>query len=124
MNKNKRKKKISSWLDSKIFLLLVFLLAIFLANSALNMYLKSMDAKQYLNTTIDEYSSLEAQYDSAYSDLEYLKSETGIEKEIREKFDLARDGEKAVLIIDEELTPVHTPQKKTFWRKIKDWVSF
>lgn len=88
------------------------------------MYSKSQEAKRYLEATEKEYSGLQEQYESVTEDLNYLNSNTGLEREIRSKFDLAREGEKAILIIEEDLPEIQEPKPKTFWQKIKDWASF
>ena len=111
-------------MKSKILFILVLVLLIFLANAALNMYSKSKEAKSYLEATQQEFSNLEGQYNNAKEDLEYLNSGTGLERELRAKFDLAREGEKAVLIIEEDLPEIQEPEERTFWGKVKNWVSF
>jgi type II secretory pathway pseudopilin PulG len=120
----KRKKQRESFLKSRIVSFLLLFLAILLLNSSIKMYLKSQEAGEYLNSTQEEYLSLKKQYDDAKEDLEYLNSSTGLEKEIRSKFDLVREGEKAILIIEEELPEIQEPKKKGFWGKIKSFVTF
>ena len=121
LKKQKQKKGI---LESKIFLFLVLIVMAFLINASLNMYSKSKEAKEYLDSVQGEYSSLESQYNLAKADLHYLSSVTGKEKEIRSKFDVGREGEKAVLIIEEDLPKVEVPKKKNILQKMWDWASF
>ena len=111
-------------MESKFLFVICLVLAIILANAALKMYKRSNDAKVYLDATKNEFLSLEDQYNRAKEDLNYIKSDTGTEKEIRSKFDLAREGERAVLIIEEDLPEIQEPQRKSFWKKVFDWASF
>ena len=124
MNSRRRKKKIGQYLGSKLLLIGIFAIMLFLANASFKMYSKSQEAKEYLEATEKEYTNLQEQYESVTDDLEYLNSGTGLEKEIRSKFDLAREGEKAILIIEEDLPEVKEPEPKSFWKKVVDWVSF
>ena len=88
------------------------------------MYQKSKSAKQYLNALEEEYSSLENQYESITDDLDSMESSTGIEKEIRAKFDYGKEGEKAIMIIEEKMPEIQEPKKKGIWQKIKNWATF
>lgn len=99
-------------------------LSFVLVKAAFNMHSKSKAAENYFLSTKKEYENLEYQYENVSKDLDFFKSDTGQEKEIRSRFDLGREGEKAILIIEENLPPTQEPVKKSFWKKVKDWASF
>jgi hypothetical protein len=44
-------------------------------------------------------------------------SNTGKEQEIRSRFNYAKEGEKAIFIIQNEEVEVTVPAKKNFWQK-------
>jgi peptidoglycan hydrolase CwlO-like protein len=123
MNRLKRKRKIGDLLESKWILALFIIIAVFLSNTALKMYSKSMQTKEYLQTTEKEFSNLQGQLSAVSDDLDKIYSDTGFEKEVREKFNLAKEGEKAIMIIEEELPLPPQPRKKNLWERIKSWVS-
>ena len=53
--------------------------------------------------------------------MEYLSGERGIEEEIRKHFDVAKEGEQVVIIVDkeeEELTPTELIEE------VKPWYQF
>ncbi len=118
-----RKKKKGGILDIKIVAFILLLVVILISNAALKMYKRSKDTKEYLKAVEIQYLALEARYNASTEDLEYLKSETGMEREIRSKFDLAKEGEKAILIIEEEEIEIEEPVKRSFWGRLKNWVS-
>jgi hypothetical protein len=120
---SKRKKQKKEPLQMKIVLILVLIIALFLANASFNMYKRSSDTKEYLSAIEKEYVSLDSQYKAVVKDLEYIQSETGLEREIRSKFDLAREGEVSIVIIEEELPEIQEPKKRNLWEKIVNWVS-
>jgi len=123
MDINKRHKNTGNFWNSKIVLVLFVLLAIFLGNSALKMYSRSSETEKYYKAVDHEFVSLESRYESVTKDLEYIKSNTGLERELRSKFDLAKEGEKAILIIEEEIPPLPEARKRTIWERIVNWVS-
>jgi cell division protein FtsB len=120
----KRKKKLKNILEYKTFLFLLVFGALILGNSAYNMYKRANDTQTYLNAKNEEYSGLEEQYNRAINELDYYNTETGIERELRAKFDLARDGERALFIINEEEEYVPKETEKSIWQKFVNWVSF
>lgn len=124
MNHFKRDAGLKKYLKSKILVLFLIIMAVVLINASWKMYKKSVQAEKYMNAVLEEYSALENQYESAGKDLDYIKSGTGFEKEVRAKFDLSREGEKAIMIIEEEPPEIQEPEKKGFWGTLKRWASF
>jgi cell division protein FtsB len=124
MNRKRKKKKIQEYLSSKVILIILLALLFFLANAAWNMKTKSDSAQQYLDALEDEYKSLDSQYQEVTEELKVIRSGTGIEREIRSKFDLGREGERAIMIIEEEIPEIMEPKEENFWDKIKNWASF
>lgn len=119
--KKRRKKNI---LNSRVLLLVLLIIAIFFANGAYKMYKRSKDTRNYLSSMSQRFEQLESRYKNTKEDLEYIESDTGKEKEIREKFNLAKEGENAIVIIDEDPVEIQTPEKKNIWQKIVNWVSY
>ena len=124
MTFNKRRKKKKDLFSSKILLIVGILIAVLVANAAFKMYSKANDTKRYLNAVKNDFMNLEDQYSQVNDNLLFLQSNTGIEKEIRSKFDLAKEGERAIFIIEEDLPEIQTPQNKSFWKRVIDWASF
>ncbi len=93
-------------------------------SKAIKMVKKTNEIKEYLRSSEKEYADLEKRYLEVYDDLEYINSNTGKEKEIRSKFDLSKEGEKVVFIIEEEVISAPPPEPSKWWQKAFDWVSF
>lgn len=51
-----------------------------------------------------EAAALRAQKEELQAEVQYLSNERGIEAELRRQFDVAKDGEKVVVIVEEETT--------------------
>lgn len=124
MNNIRRVKKIGDYLSSVLVLIILLIIAFFIARGSVNMYKKSKETQSFYETMKQEYAKLENQYQSASNDLSYINTLTGFEKEVRERFDLSKEGEKAIFIIEEEVFIPPPPENKTFWEKTKDWLSF
>jgi hypothetical protein len=54
-----------------------------------------------------------------------LNSPSGIEREIRDKFAVAKNGEKVVVIVeDKESTSTEVYKEKTTWQKVLEFFGF
>lgn len=51
-----------------------------------------------------------------------LESEEGLEKEIREKFSVVKEGEKVLIITGKDEEVVIVPQEKSFFRSTTSWI--
>lgn len=49
-----------------------------------------------------EATALQARKDALEAEVQYLSDERGIEAEMRRQFDVAKEGEKVVVIVEEE----------------------
>jgi cell division protein FtsB len=85
---------------------------------------RAMAAKR--QEAIDRLYALEQQKEELEKKVHYLSNERGIEAEMRRNFDVARPGEKVVVIVDPEteaqaILPIHSQSEDTppwyiFWR--------
>jgi|GEM_PF-627758 len=72
-----------------------------------------------------ELADLSKRKDELSAKINYLKEEQGIEAEIRQHFDVAREGEKVVVILDnpnqtDQVAPITEtePKPPTLWQKL------
>ena len=72
--------------------------------------------------SVAELAQLQAHATTLEDEVAHLKSTKGIEEEIRDRFDVVKEGEKAVIVIDEKgsttsppVRPVIATDKKTSW---------
>lgn len=71
----------------------------------------------------DNFRQLEIRRQNLAEQVEYLSHERGIEAEIRRNFDVAQEGEKVVIILEDEtdniepLIPLSPPSKPKPWYK-------
>ncbi len=96
------KRKLRSLFYSKPVSVILFVLAILLSFSAYNRYTVAGDMKDKLEAKRAELQKLEDRAQSLETKVEYLENERGVEEEIRNRFDVAKEGEQVVILIDPE----------------------
>jgi cell division protein FtsB len=94
------RKKIRRILYSKwVFAALVIALVV-LARAALGVYGKYNDSKENLRVASDDLNSLESRQSTLQSEIGKLSTERGMEEEIRDTFQVAKDGEQVAIIVE------------------------
>ncbi len=105
-----QKRKIKNWYGSRVTQGIVLFLALLVIFSAINRYLIAVDMAERRATVEAEIHSLESRRQSLETEVQYLSNERGIEAEMRRQFDVAREGEQVVIILEDEpvVQPVDT----------------
>lgn len=89
-------------LFSKLTFIILLLLCAYLAYSVYERYMVERTMSERLNSTQEEYAELEDRRDTLLEKVQYLEDDSGIETEIRKHFDVAKEGEQVVIIVDDE----------------------
>jgi cell division protein FtsB len=95
-----QKRQVKKVIYSKVFLVILFISVIFLGRATYNIYNKSKLSSKSYNETKKDYESLKARKDMLDSEINRLKTDSGMEEEIRSKFNVAKPGETVVVVID------------------------
>jgi len=102
MREFQEKRKLRKIIFSKITLILLLFVLLFLVFSTIKVYLKSREAL-YKNKKIkEELTQLNQRKSEKEKEIGRLETESGIEEEIREKFDVLKPGEKVVVIVEKK----------------------
>lgn len=88
------------WLYSRITLVFVFLLAIFLGRAAVRAYMDARAVRVTYNEIRSEREELAAEKTDILRRLDYLSSSYGLEKELKQQFGLVGPGEEIIVIVD------------------------
>lgn len=97
-----QKRKLKNWYSSRVTQGIVLFLAILVLLSALNRYLIASDMADRRTAVEAEIHSLETRRQSLEEEVGYLSNERGIEAEMRRQYDVAREGEQVVIILEDE----------------------
>lgn len=85
-------------------------------------YKKSVESRELKIEAQAQLDELRTREQQLRTDIANLKSERGVEAELRERYDLAREGESVVVIVDPPAPPPEpTP---TSFQKFKRWFSW
>jgi cell division protein FtsB len=117
-----QKRKIKSWYSSKITQAVVLFLAILVIFSAINRYLIAADMADRRQGVEAEIHTLEARRQSLDKEVKYLSNERGIEAEMRRQFDIAREDEQVVIILEDE--PKLAPKSEDQPTPERPWYRF
>jgi len=96
----REKRKLKKILYSKFTILVLAIVLAFLANAVWEVYKKARVAYDSKNRVFEKRNELQERETALLSNIENLKTDRGIESEIREKFGVVRDGEEVVVIVD------------------------
>ncbi len=95
-----QKRQIKKVIYSRVTIFILFIAVIFLARSTYSIYQKAQLSSANYNETKKEYDSLKERQTMLNSEIASLKTDTGVEEEIRSKFSVAKPGETVVVVVD------------------------
>lgn len=101
-------------------LILLLVILFFVLRGTWGVYQRASLSKDKLMLAQVEVTELKKRQENISSKISRLNTNTGIEEEIREKFNVVKEGEEMVVIIDKEKDVEEdlTPKKKSFFEKI------
>ena len=94
------KRKIRQLVYSKYFIGVLFLIGLLISRSAYERYVVENEMAEKTAEKSAEYAKLQERAALLESKLSHLENNRGIEEELRNRFDVAKDGEKVVIIVE------------------------
>ena len=125
MREFQEKRKIRGILYSKKMVILLLLITAFLFFSTIKVYLKSKNALSKNEEAKKELDDLEKRKAELEKEVNQLQSESGLEEEVRKKFNVQKPGEKVLVIVDKntENGKIDSGNElNDFFSKIWGWV--
>ena len=118
-----QKRKIQNVLFSKLMIVVILILTVFLGKSVYERFIVERDMSSRRIDVETDLKELRERKEALEERVEYLKDESGIEAEIRKHFDVAKEGEQVVIIVDKEdrALPLEIPEISV---KKKPWFKF
>lgn len=114
-------RKIRRRIYSKTSLFILLCLVILTARGVINVYAKERESRKDLERVEFQRSQLAARAASVREKGDRLKTPEGVEAEIRSKFDVAKEGEGVIVIVD-KVVQVPEPEQKgmieRFWDSV------
>lgn len=117
------KRKIKRLLYSKPTIIILGFIVIWLSFAVWSMYKKEHDTRLKRIEQREVLNELEDREGSLREEIERLSTERGVEEEVRSKFEVGKDGEEIIIIVDnpEAENIIQNNNKKTFWQKVFGW---
>ena len=117
------KRKLKKLLYSKPTLIVLGFLVVWLSFNVFSMYKKERDTRLRRIEQREVLNELESREESLREEIERLSTERGIEEEVRSKFEVGKEGEEVVIIVDNPEAEDSNIKdlKKTFWQKVFSW---
>lgn len=110
-------------LYSKPVLILLFLAIIVLTKAAWGVYLKEQESRKNVAMVKTELEALEKRRAILVAETEKLNTEEGVEEAIRRKFQVSKDGESVLVVVDKPLPAAINEDKRGFFGKVWESVS-
>ncbi len=119
-----RKRKVKKMAYSKISIGILLVFIVLLSKGVYGVYSKALESKQNKYIAQIEYDNLAAREAVIVAQIAELRTDEGLEKEIREKFNVAKEGEKMLVLLEEEKEAqskeLSQEEQSSLWAKIKD----
>jgi len=119
------KRKVKSILYSKPFLVGMCIPIFFLSFAAFKAHKKEQETSQKREELTADLSTLEYRASKLEEDIKNLDDPRGIEKELRSRYEVGKDGEEIIVFVEDkkpEKKEGVVEEKKGFWSKIIDFV--
>jgi len=123
MSKLKHKNNYRFW-HSPLMLLIILCFLIFFGYKIVDLILKEKETSNRRELILDRINELKDQKSNLEKDISRLDTDEGKEQIIREKYQVAREGEKVVNIIDEHQgdNVKSTKENHGFWNWLKSFL--
>ena len=120
MRISRKKKRTQRFFLTNLIIVILLFAIVMLAQSVWSVYKKSEYAGLKKEKANKELTALRERAGLLEKEAERIKTSRGAEAEIRQRFDVGKDGEKLIILLDspEKPKPAKTQIKKTWWQKI------
>ena len=126
------KRKIRSIIYSRPVIIFLVLITVALSFSVYNRYAVAKDMKMKLIERENILKDMKQRAEVLDAQVKYLQDDRGIEEELRNRFDVAREGEQVIILVDDprgekegQVKPLEdtipNESKASFFEKFKFW---
>jgi len=116
-----KKKRYERMLYSRPMAVFLIVLIFFLSRAVIGVYEKAQSTSENMEVAHEELITLQERGDLLEDKLSTLGTPKGVEAEIRDKFNVIKEGESVIMLIDSDVEEVGDSEstKRSFWQKIK-----
>ena len=119
-----QKRKVKSFMYNRVTIGLLFVFVLYASFSTFRVYKKQKESEYLRGVVEKKVYELEAKDRQINEKIQDLDTDQGLEREIRGKFNVAKDDENMVIILEnEEATTTDIRKPMSFWQKVLGFFS-
>ena len=115
------KRKVRRFFFSRTLSIFLFGIFLFLAHAAWGAYQTSSFAHETQREAVLEYTALDERKKMLEAQIAHLGTERGIEAELRSRFDVGREGERLVVLLEPPVLEDAPVQNDSWWSPLVRW---
>lgn len=122
MKSFQKNSRVSDVMQSKTSLVVLGIIILAFTFSMFSFVNKMIETSKNKKIVQDKIAELQKSKEKLNSDIGKLKTEKGIDENIREKFGLAKEGENMILVVDDQTKKEaeQKPESASFWSFFKN----
>jgi cell division protein FtsB len=118
MRELERKRKTKQIMYAPVTLVAIFILVILIGRGVVSVYDKAEISSARLDRAKSEYDALTTRQQALAKDVDFLKTDEGVDATIRSKFRVVKEGEEIAVIVNRDATSAPAvPKEPTWWEK-------
>jgi len=117
-----QRKKVRQMIGSRAVFIFLVVVATFLVRGAYGVYQKERETSKDLVKAKESLVATDARQKELTTSIEILKTPQGLEKEIRDRFSVAKGGEEIVLIVDPKAEEKPVQESASVWQRLEGWI--
>lgn len=118
-----QKRRLRKTLYSKTSIAILIIISVFIVHGSWGAFQKERQSRKNMEEVEKELNEARKKELELSMNIENLNTSQGVEREIREKFSVKRDGEEVVLVIDSNDITTSSAPSVSLWAKIKNWIA-
>ena len=118
-----QKRRFRKMLYSKISIIFLLAICVFLAKGLVGVHDKARESMDRRNLSAGRLTQLSAREEQLKKEIERLESRVGLEEELRNRYSFSKEGEKMIVIVDDEEKKASkiVAEEKEIHEKIATW---
>lgn len=119
MREYQKQKRLKKRIFSKLSIIVLAALFVLLARSTYNLYVKNIESSKNLARVNASLQDAEDRYQTLSKETQKLETTEGKEEEIRHKFQVSKEGEKVIVVIDDQNTQENSTTTPSLFNRLK-----
>lgn len=109
-------------LSSNLTIAALCIVILILGKEVWDVYRRERLAREALSQAQVQKESLEKREEFLRSEIDLLADQEGVEGELRERYGIAKPGEKVIVLVDAEATTTLEQENTGWWKKFFFWL--